>query len=436
MYPKGLLASVEHIDHQSDDFGKRIEALLTMLIEEENGKSDGYRNLDDHPYLKKMETVIFNRLGIRVKFHTNGPAAAIMPFYSNRNHIFLHEFFRGQIHMKDQVKAINAFKDRKGTVNLKTAKVGGIFSEYQHKLYLNIEYLVKVLKCTAGEITAALLHELGHAFSACYYADRTDTTNQVLSSILRKIINPDSKETLEYIYSEMQKVSDTVKKEQIDTILNGPRVIAGLTFFKVMVETVRSQMANDKYSETSFEQLADSFASRFGYGQYLIVTLEKIYQGHPEKSTFVFVMAHLMNVMTLAVYVGMIFIAITGIAGIGSIYLAFLGIFMIYSSGEQFTDYTYDTLKMRYKRLRQDVVDQLKQSNIDKQTTKELLDTIYSLDAVVESTKEFKGIGTRLSNFLFSGNRAAISSIEAQQLMETLASNDLFVAAAEFKQMS
>lgn len=431
----GIVAALEHIDRQNDDFAKRLESLVGLL-EAEMDKENLYgKNIDGNPFVKKIEKAIYERLGLTVTFKTcTENIAAILPFYSNKNHIFLADFFRGRLNIKDQNAVLKQAGDKKGTVNLKRAEVTGIFSEYNHSLYLNFTALFKTHGMSSAEVTAVILHELGHAFNACYYSDRTDTTNQVLASINQRLLDRRGSDDIEYVYQEVSKITDSVKKEEIDRFLNGNRIIAGTAWFKIVVGIIRSQMKNDKYSETSFEELSDSFASRFGYGKQLVIGLDKLYEGALEKSPVAMKFVYLLQFITVAAFASVIAITITSTAAFGTgLILAVLSFFNVYVSGEAYQNYTYDELKDRYVRVRQDLIEQLKTKSLDKVAVKQLLESIYTVDEVVKTITPYKSILNRLSNLLFSTNRDALASIEAQKLMETLASNDLFVAAAELK---
>lgn len=430
----GLLAVFERIDHQNDDFGKRLEALVAQLAEDIRTNGWEKKNLNDYPIVKKIERLIFLRLGITVCIVTNSHMAAIMPFYSNKNHIFLNNYLRGNINLRDQNKILATFKEKTGWVDTKAAKVGGLFSEYKHSMYINFGEMISSLDLTPAEIVGAMLHELGHAFEACYYADRSDTTNQVLSSIFRAITDPEANTKVEYIFKEVEKITDRVTKEEIDNILHGPRVVAGVAWFKAVVKIVQSQTKNDKYNETAFEEAADSFAGRFGYGAQLTLTLEKIHADGLYKRNSVLVFAYMMDFAVIGLYAGIILAAIS----VGSVPLlvmaAVSNLAMLSMSGEDSLDYTYDTLKNRYKRIRQDTVDRLKDNTLSKEEIKNVLESVYAMDEAIKTTNEYRSVYSRVANLVFSSSRDALENINAQQLMETLASNELFVNAAELKQ--
>ena len=70
------------------------------------------------------------------------------------------------------------------------------------------------------------------------------------------------------------------------------------------------------------------------------------------------------------------------------------------------------------------------------QDTKKLIDTVKALDGLISETANFKSLFNMLGNLLFSSNRKASREIEYQQLVERLASNDLFLKSAELQALS
>lgn len=425
--------STESIRTQFDDIGPRIEKVVSQIIEKINNKEiKTAKGFNKHELIQSLEKMIFDRFKLKVHVITHLAPAAIMPFYSNKNHIFLHEMFRGNLNIKDQNKLLKEFDQKKGSVNLEKATVDGIFSQYDHPLYLNFYTLIELYKMSSAEITAIILHELGHAFYACYYSDRTDRTNQILASIVRHLNNTETGD-IEYIYREASKISSNIKKEEIDKMINGPRTVASASFFKVVSEIVRSQTVNDTYNETAFEQRADNFASRFGYGKSLILSLEKISTGLDEKSLIVRTFVHLTSTASTLILCFLLGVSILAANFLGIIIFGFYTTILFTLSREDIRDYTYDDLKIRYLRVRQDIIDQLKEIKDDKEVVKQMLDNIYTIDEAVKSTTVVRTFPAIVSNFIFSGARQAVKSIHEQQFLEALASNDLFVKSAELR---
>jgi hypothetical protein len=212
-------------------------------------------------------------------------------------------------------------------------------------------------------------------------------------------------------------------------------VIAGYTWFRVVVGTVQEQMQNQTYSQTSFEQMADNFAARFGYGRQLLTALEKLH-------------GHLGNIETSKGWMTFIslsqFIYFAGgltatvmMAMTGAIPLALLaGLFsfaVLRFSGDDVRDYTYDELKFRYKRIRNEYVEMLKSLKLPKDKLQLILTDIERMDRAIQETHKFDTVLRTMANFIFKSARDADASITEQKLLEELAFNDFFVKAAQIK---
>lgn len=434
LYRETPIMVAETIAAQGAQFGGELERILGNIlsyIDEKNITTA--REAANCPAYDVLEKVIFNRLKLKVSLNTTSMMiAACLPFYSNTNHVFLKEFFRGHLNIGDQQKVLKNAVGKRGFVDTKKAEVGGFFSEYTHPLYMNFVTLFKELDMTVPEVTAVLLHELGHLFSACEYADRVDETNQVLQDIF-KVVSGDSPKKVDYIYNELKKVSPDVEKSEIDTYLNGPKLVAGPALFRIIHGVVQSQTQDGTYNRTAFEQQADAFASRFGYGRQLILALEKL-PGENSKTAE--------SIRTVTVVVNTCVLIGMCMMGLGALHFYkyllsaaswwFLYV-MVRSSGEDRRDYTYDELRHRYLRVRNDAVNQLKDQDLPKATVKMLLETIYTVDDFVKSIKDYRTPSEAIANYLFSSSKKAIRSVTDQQLMESMGANDLFLRSAEFR---
>lgn len=430
--------ATEMIDLQDSSFGQQLEKVVeiirTGVLQKEYSS---YEELVRTGHIKTLEQMIFARTGLQMEMIVSGDPAAILSFYINKHSIFLDSSWHGvDFSVKQQQGIIDKARNKTGTIDLKKAKVDGIFSEYKNKLFINFHILIGVYQLTSAEIVAVMLHEIGHAFYMCEFSDRLESTNQVLANVAREILSKKEK-NLTYVYKELKSIDDTISEETIDGIVNGNRVIAGYKLFKVILNSVFSQMSHAKYDETSFEQLADHFPSRFGYGKSLIVALDKMhdYFGNPEKfqayNTLNFFNTNVSLIGTLVALAASI---VTGpiVAALGVLLIATV-IEVSDKEGEHNKDYTYDKLKIRYKRIRSVYIDSLKGLDVSTENMKGILDNIYAIDRIINNTHVPTTLYSALSNLLFSNAKKAEKSIREQQLLEDLAFNDFFLRSAEFK---
>ncbi len=439
--------STEVISYQNDIFGKQLEEVVEKIYnkllekDEESIFSRNKKIISIKPETDILVKLIYDRLGLKVKFIIDDifMPAGIIPFYANVNHILLRDGYRGQLEKYDNnhKKIFKIIKDReevKGIVNVDKATVGGIFSEFENLLYINFQQLMITNKLSVQETTAVILHELGHGFYACEYSNRLEETNQVLSNCLKELFNDKDKKDLVYVYKEIKKVNDNINESDIDDIVNGKNVIPGFKLFKLIVGSVETQLRNKKYNESSFEQLADNFSNRFGYGRPLVSALQKLTGYNKTLAYFSLIFSTTNQVWVLLELIILIYYPMSIVQKLLYVVIALINlIFVYYSSGEYGKDYTYDNINRRYIRVRNDLVEVLKSDNLDKEVKSNILKSLDDIDRSIKSSPVFETFITKILNITFSFNRNTKSSINEQQLMEDLVSNDLFIKSEKLK---
>lgn len=424
--------STESIAFQNDVFAKQIEDIIKEI--ESKSVNLNRQQIQKSPAIKQLEKLVFGRLGIKITIETNTTCpGAIMVFPVNRNHVLLNPGVRDNYSEKEQARLTKEFNELKGYVSLKDARVGGIFSTYMHKLYCDIPGNIK-MGLTAGEITAIILHELGHAFTYYELSDRLMTTNQILADLaVTTKSGADSSKRI-YLFKELSDKLK-VKESTWDSILEEPnRVIFGTKLFKEYVISVKSLMSNGKYDETASEQLADNFAARFGMGRELILGLDKLSSHSPERNKFYYYLATSIDFLYTVVWrAAVLFFSI--MSGLIPLVVYFVIVYsiIIVVTGSAFSDMTYDILKTRYIRIRQQSIARISQTNLNKDDLRQLVDTIHQMDSIIKETQVFSLIVTKISNFLVSVNRDVKNDVAFQGLLEATANNDLFLKSAELK---
>jgi hypothetical protein len=105
-------------------------------------------------------------------------------------------------------------------------------------------------------------------------------------------------------------------------------------------------------------------------------------------------------------------------------------------SGDYTRDMTYDDLLFRYRRIRLDIIQQLKNKYYTDENSEKLIEDIKDIDATIVKVKPFSGLYRPMMNILIPINYKAKKEIQYQQMVEFLASSDLFVKAAELKSLA
>ena len=105
------------------------------------------------------------------------------------------------------------------------------------------------------------------------------------------------------------------------------------------------------------------------------------------------------------------------------------GYLLINSSGEAGRDYTYDDFVKRYNRARNEVVEMIKTKKLTNAQAKEAIAAYEQIGKIIQGARTYRGPLDFLFNTLNPKDRRAKTSIERQQAIEDLMSNELFVAS-------
>lgn len=406
--------------------------------------------------VEMIEKLVFDRFGMQIKLVTDSPnLAAIIPFHLNENAILMDDIWKDLGYTRHQaVFKEDIGSEFKGWVDPVKVKMGGDFSKFRAILYFNFNDLFS-LGLTIRECVAVLLHELGHNWYACEYTSRMDEVNTILSDSVKFLKDGGSDKAIQMVRSNLRKNKIEISEETVRGLTSSNPIVLTKAAFSMLTETTYSQMMSGKYNETSFEQLADNFSARFGYGQDIVTGLEKLYPGGV-RYKYYFDMLQAFNQATAIVkrwvmmVGGLIFISnsqsVLGQAGIGVIINLLFNwikvvnfvlitiiatIVFINQSGDAGRPSTYDDLVFRFNRVRLQLVEEIKQTKLPKAEVKRLIASYEQISKMIEGVKQYRGPIDFLFNTFNPKDRNAKSSIERQQALENMLSNPIFVAAAK-----
>ena len=417
----------EAIDFQSSVVADQITKMFEDIL-----KCKGGKEADASEAHKTLVTFMEKETGLKIdlKFNTPYPPC-MMPIHVNPSSILGDSDFK-DYYTKDANKVIKKLEDNEKTfVDLKNGKVGGAFSVVPSQIYMGFRQL-KDMKLTAREVAAVFMHEVGHAFVAYELAFNTIQTNQILLALHKSLVANDQK-LFEYslkltekklgpnsgVYNELKEETDTA-------------VVTTVVMAKIQEKRV-SELGTAAYDKTTYEALADNFATRMGLGRELVTSLEKIHRlyGSPEYSgetRFIYNMIQI-TVATYSMLLG---------AVLGSVLLMIAGAPLFFlitwavSDGAEYQN-VYDKLKIRYKRVREQLISRLKVKSLAPELVKNILEDLKVLDKIIEQTGEFSSILNVVGNIIYPSNWVLSSRKNAQRLLEELASNDLFIKAAQLR---
>lgn len=448
--------SLETIHFQKDGFGKLLENWVASFrphvptVIDQKQVYVPLKEIDN--YKKQLRALLQSRFGIMTEIELfSEEVAAVMPLYITKAHTFLDTMTR---HMASKDNVFDQVDDQKdfesllknnnaiGWVDNKQAKVGGVFSKQPFRLYFNFTVMIHYEKLTDAEITAVILHEVGHIFSILEYSDRLNTTNRYIQDIRDELNKNNDPGRVSYILKELDRRSG--KKYSFQELeKENNRIIFGFKLYHKTILYTQSLMPNSVYDRTTTEQQADQFSSRFGYGRHLITGLDKISSWRlSERSLgwqgFFLLLEFIYHVLRISILAYSIMRSLSN-GDIGSAVkftlfsLVYFFVTIFGERGESNREYTYDDMKIRYQRIRNDMVEMVKRVELSKQELKDILVSIDQMDKIIKSRHQYRSLSDMVSNILVPANRAAVRDINDQQTLELLVSNDLFLKSAQFK---
>lgn len=437
--------SMEAIAFQDKKYGLELENVFEeMLSKKFSGKEI------DKQFSPRLASITkkFTNLTIVPQFNTGfienifvgGPSINAVSL--SLNHIFAQDKKRLTLSENSEgvsrsiVEYVKEHK-LKNTVDTRKAWVTGIFAEIPMRIGFPTSIVYKN-KLTPAELSAVFLHEVGHAFTICELSNRLSTTNQVLAAMIRAKTK-DTLEVQEFVFKAAgELLSNDEKMFQVTEDVNSVEAVFTVIMNRVEDYT-HSESSTSHYDIVSCEQVADQFVNRMGYGRALVIALDKSFKDPNDKSNVTRHAEELLNTVFPILKEGhaLIYAAFIGPKAllIAGIYTLVLLTIMTRKKGELQRDHTYDSSRVRYLRVREDLLGRIKDKKIPAEEVKEYLNDIRVIDIAVDSLlkTENKSYLELMANFIFKKHKQALDARMLQRQLEELASNDLYRVAAQLR---
>lgn len=436
------LVTMESIAFQNNDtFGPRLEEVISKfkaLVDSGVKK----RVVNDAKELRsEIEDIISSRLNIKIELITNSYLAATIPNVYVPHNPVIREDIRFIFEQLDNAGGQNLLEKLKnktvvGSVDTKSARVSGWFSQQVCPVFIDFYSFFNDYKMTVPEVTAILLHELGHVFKGIIFCANINTTNQVLSDIARNINKPGYSD-IKYVYTKLKSIDPLTTHEIAQGLCSGNKVIMNISAYRVFVGVTKSLMNDGAYDKTTYEALSDQFCTRFGYGLPLVTGLEKLENTYSEYQESVELYQDLSDLLIKTCLISLgcfmmtlipnIIVKIFGvILGTGFSLLAKV---LIDTQRPSIKDMTYDNIRDRYMRIRNQIVELIKDPDLTSDVKTSLLNEITAVDLIIEDKKVFKSSIEKLASFIIPSDRKTVVSIQQQREIEDMIANDIFVSA-------
>lgn len=434
----------ELIHYQNNDkFPERLTALIENIYKDIDNKK--YKNnkelLAKSSYASDVVKLIRDRFNLNVVFDKEFSEyymAAVIPFMSdylsgsialnNLGPKVLSDLFSGiniykhyQQIEKERESYFSRIHNRKGFIDKKNARVGGYLADVKHHLLINF-FSLKAEDETPSEVTAIIVHEIGHAFTGLEAHHKLQTGNATIMDVLDNL-NRNNHDKAFYTFKkrfdekDLEKTSMENNKEVTD-------------FYGKLAKTylgeLDSQLINNKYDETNFENMADSFAVRFNLGRDLFTGLHKLHARYgmvTQKTSFFYWSLLMIEFLIYAILFSMMGPA--SVAMVALILLAFTNL----PAGHM----TYDDPMSRYNRIKNGIVNNLKNEKLPTDVVKDLLDQFTLIDSVMKNSMNFEDLVTKIFGPLDFVNKTDNYYIRLQQSIENSLNNKLFVSSAQLR---
>lgn len=430
---KFLNFGLEAIAFQSPEFANKMTSLMESILAMRSGKV-----ADNSDEAKNLIKLVRDTTGMKVDiiFDTEY-APCTLPFHINPDSILGHTSLK-DFYLEDSEATMKRIKAVKGSsyIDLKNAKVSGIFSEINVPIYMGY-YTLRGCKLTAKEIVAILAHEIGHNFVAYEMAFRTARTNQVLSAI-SKAQGGGDKDVYKYVLKTTEEVYDLktgVLQELVDVKDQQTSLVVVLGQIEADTHN-KSITGNTTYDTTTFEAMSDNYAARLGLGRELVSGLEKLYKtmGSAEfsqKTRIILTVIDTITVTQLILATRTLLIGSNPVMASLVIVLTAFSLWMRLDGRDH--NNVYDKLTVRFKRIKEQVITYLKDNKLPTKDVKIALQSIENMEKTIAEISEYKGYLPAIFNMLDPASIKVNNAINIQKKLESIAANDLYIKAAQLR---
>lgn len=354
----------------------------------------------------------YTNLNITVTFGKHAPSIHVPDV--NKNNILIGNFLRNHIDGVDGMAFLQKNDGiMRGTVDLVRNRVSGVFAEFPAVLRMPLD-MVGNSKYTPAGMAAIMLHEVGHLMYFCAFMANVATTSQALSSMSKAL---DMSGTVAEREVVMLSVKQALKLKDFDEKAlaksTDKKVVEAVVISAVARES-KSQLGRSIYDSTSWEYLADQYATRCGAGRDLALALDTVYKGSWN--------------ISFRSLPGYLFMEVVKIASIFMI--PGLAVFLIAMDG---TDSRYDKPGARMVRIRSQIIENLKDRDLSKEDVVRLEEDVRVIDLLLKDVNDRRQFFGVMWDILSPTARKDRNYTHLQQELELLGTNDLFLKAAQLR---
>jgi hypothetical protein len=414
---KFINPALESIEFQTGQvFFKELTAAFEEL------RKNKSKDLADDPAVLVLQKVINHHTGLDVQmsFGVIGPHVQVPNV--NKNHPLVVDIHRNMTNSGTGLSIIeHADGAARGSVNLQTGKVSGIYTKIPHVIEFPIGY-VQGKQFTSEECAAITLHELGHLNTYYEYMTSALTTNQALAGLSRSWEGNQTLVEREAVLLSVHKALN-LKTDGIKELAksSNKKVVEAVVLSQVMQKS-QSEMGSNIYDMTSWEYLSDQYAARQGAGRHLVTALDKVMNS-------VFTPSFRSTPVFLAIEAFKILTTFSALLTFNPFPL--IGVMLVTQPGKD----TYDKPEARFLRIRNQIVENQKQKDLSPADRDRLSSDLATIDAIVKHVNDRRDFFTVLWHVFSKDYRNQFRSEQLQKDLELIAANDLFDKANQLKDL-
>lgn len=422
--------AMEAIDFQRD---AALLKELSLHIATMQGTQDVNERLE---ILKRLDATAFHHTKMKFRFHLQSektPNACIIVAESNSAAPMRPNVVKEQLRKSGGICSEKEFF--KGSVNLKTGQVSGIYSEIPLDIFFATGFLIPTRKntmFTPEEVAAVLIHEMGHGLMYLRYLGGYVISNIVIAEICRHLNDDADTEVVRNVIKVAEQKTGWKIKDMGTVDKNPDPLLVQQVVMAEMINSIRSDLGTRYYDARAFEFVADQFAARHGGAAHIVSALDRMYRdcGYTPleySSRFAHFAAALATnaTFTLGLIGGWVTVGAT-VAIAAGIVGALAGIAMatamtLIAGGE-----IYDDIPNRFQAMRRELIASSKDQTLDQSTRVAIINEIEVIDKVMANITPVK-FGPAFFSLYFAGLfTGKTAQMKFMRQLEELANNRLF----------
>lgn len=360
----------------------------------------------------------FTNLNITVKSFRDENAYAKWIDLTKTNPL-MYDFIKPYFAHKDSKKFLKDQNRLSGMIDLSTGKVYDDFAKMPVEIGVGSYLFRQEREYQPEQITAIILHELGHILTFFEFSMRMLRTNWIIQEYTELLVNePNYERRLVILDKAKSDLGQEILDREALKYAKSGEVVSAL-ILRNEFERNHDELGVNVYTMAGAEKLADLYVARWGYAEHQATALMKLYRDWggltpaEGRSVFSYIFETIIAILA-AVYL--------------SVFVAAYFLFTFFLPASLYED-LYDKPVKRVEALRKQIVLRMKYS-ADPEEHKKLLGQVDRITAELGNSKADIEIFATVMKVISPWGRGLYRGRKLQYLLEELGTSDLRIGAA------